>query len=217
MDWSRRRHAHTFVLFPSPCRRSPSLLATLDEQRPAALVAQFRSEFKAEGDQVGSRLDRIAASDVLIRMAADGGGAKGDYAAYVNEAGLLATAQGLDFLDIVAADGTIISSAHWPAQFGYRHPWVAPSVIHPRSSEEFLQAVELPHEIALGLVAVHKVGTDNRSIYVAGGRRLDRQFLESVVLPPGMRVLCIGTSSPKCHAQLVDRSGAAAQPRCCCR
>jgi two-component system nitrogen regulation sensor histidine kinase NtrY len=197
------------VTVSSSARRS---FATLDEQRTAALVAQFRSEFKAEGDQVGSRLDRIAASDVLIRMAADGGGAKGDYAAYVNEAGPLASAQGLDFLDIVAADGRIISSAHWPAKFGYRHPWVAPSVIHPRSSEEFLQAVELPREIALGLVAVHKVGTDSRSVYVAGGRRLDRQFLESLVLPPGMRVLLYRNLEPEVSTrQLVDPSGAAAQ------
>ena len=197
------------VTVSSSARRS---FATLDEQRTAALVAQFRSEFKAEGDQVGSRLDRIAASDILIRMAADGDGAKRDYAAYVNEAGPLATAQGLDFLDIVAADGTIISSAHWPAKFGYHHSWVAPSVIHPRSSEEFLQAVELPHEVALGLVAVHKVGTDDGSVYVAGGRRLDRQFLGSLVLPPGMRVLLYRNLEPEVSTrQLVDPAGAAQQ------
>ena len=197
------------VTVASSARRS---FAMLDEQRTAALVAQFRSEFKAEGDQVGSRLDRIAASDALIRMAADAGGSGRDQAVDVNEAGPLATAQSLDFLDIVAADGTIISSAHWPAKFGYRHPWVTPSVIHPRSSEEFLQAVELPHEVALGLVAVHKVGTGERSVYVAGGRRLDREFLESLVLPPGMRVLLYRNLEPEVSTrQLIDPSGAAAQ------
>lgn len=197
------------VTVSSSARRS---FATLDEQRTAALVAQFRSEFEAEGDQVGARLDRIAASDALIRMAADAGGSRGDRAAYVNEAAPLATAQGLDFLDIVASDGTIISSAHWPAKFGYRHSWVTPSVIHPRSSEVFLQAVELPHEIALGLVAVHKVGTDERSVYVAGGRRLDREFLDSLVLPPGMRVLLYRNLEPEVSTrQLIDPSGAAVQ------
>ena len=197
------------VTVSSSARRS---FATLDEQRTAALVAQFRSEFEAEGEQVGARLDRIAASDALIRTAADAGGSRGDRAAYVNEAGPLATAQGLDFLDIVASDGTIISSAHWPAKFGYRHSWVTPSVIHPRSSEVFLQAVELPHEIALGLVAVHKVGTDDRSVYVAGGRRLDREFLDSLVLPPGMRVLLYRNLEPEVSTRrLIDPSGATAQ------
>ncbi|HEY6359889.1 MAG TPA: HAMP domain-containing protein, partial [Vicinamibacterales bacterium] len=186
--------------------------ATLDEQRTAALVAQFRSEFKVEGDQVGSRLGRVAASDAIVRMAADGGGAKRDYASYVNEAGPLAAAQELDFLDLVAADGTIVSSAHWPAKFGYRHSWVTPSIIHPEASGAFLQAVELPQEIALGLVAVHKVGTDDRSLYLAGGRRLDRQFLESLVLPPGMRVLLYRNLEPEVSLrQLVDPSGNASR------
>ena len=186
--------------------------ATLDEQRTAALVAQFRSEFKVEGDQVGLRLDRIAASDTIVRMAADGGGARRDHAAYVNEAAPLAAAQGLDFLDLVSADGTIISSAHWPARFGYRHSWVSPSLIHSRATEEFLQAVELPEEITLGLVAVHKVGAGNSSVYLAGGRRLDREFLQSLVLPPGMRVLLYRNLEPELSArQLVDPSGAASQ------
>ena len=168
--------------------------ATLDAQRTAALVAQFRREFRAEGDQIGLRLGRIAASDTIVRMAADGGGANRDDATYVNEAGPLAAAQGLDFLDLVAADGTIISSAHWPAKFGYRHPWTSPSIIHPEASDAFLQAVELPQEVALGLVAVRKVGTDGRSVYLAGGRRLDRPFMQSLVLPPGMRVLLLPES-----------------------
>ncbi len=203
----------TVVLVTSTVSSSARrLFATLDEQRTAALVAQFRSEFKVEGDQVGLRLDRIAASDPIVRMAAGSGASNRDYASYVNEAGPLAAAQGLDFLDVVAADSTIISSAHWPAQFGYRHSWAKPSVIHPKASDAFLQAVELPQEIALGLVAVHKVGAGDRSVYLAGGRRLDRQFLQSLVLPPGMRVLLYRNLEPEVSArQLVDPSGNASQ------
>jgi signal transduction histidine kinase len=188
----------------SSARRS---FAMLDEQRTAALVAQFRSEFKLEGDQVGSKLDRVAANNTIVALAADGG-AKRDYASYVNDAAPLAAAQELDFLDLVADDGTIISSAHWPAKFGYRHSWVTPSIIHPEASGAFLQAVELPQEIALGLVAVHRVGAGDRGIYLAGGRRLDRQFLESLVLPPGMRVLLYRNLEPEVSArQLIDPSG----------
>src|SRR5262245_10537274 len=98
-------------------------------------------------------------------MAADGGSTTRDYAPFVNDAAPFAAAQQLDFLDLVAADGTIISSAHWPAMFGYRHSWVRPSIIHPDASGAFLQAVELSQETALGLVAVHRMGTGDRSIY----------------------------------------------------
>jgi signal transduction histidine kinase len=189
----------------SSARRS---FATLDEQRSAALVAQFRTEFKIEGDQVGLRLDRVAASDAVVRMAAESGGSNRDYASYVNDAAPLAAAQGLDFLDLVAAGGTIISSAHWPAKFGYRHTWARPSLTHPDPSDAFLQAVELPQEITLGLVAVRRVGAGDSSIYVAGGRRLDKQFLQSLVIPPGMRVLLYRNLEPEVSArQLIDPSG----------
>jgi hypothetical protein len=193
----------------SSARRS---FATLDGQRTAALVAQFRSEFKLEGDQIGLRLARIAASDTILRMAAPSGGSNADYAAYVNEAGPLAAVQGLDVLDVVAADATIISSAHWPAKFGYRHAWATSSITRSGTSDAFLQAVELPQEPALGLVAVHKVGNGKTSVYLAGGRRLDRQFLESLVLPPGMRVLLYRNLEPEVSTrQLVDPSGSASQ------
>ena len=119
--------------------------ATLDAQRTAALVAQFRREFANEGEQVAVRVERIAQSDELSRVAADLGRSR-DYAPYVNEAAPLAAAQGLDFLDIVAADGTIVSSAEWPARFGYQHPWAArpPRAAGPAGG--FLQAIELPQE-----------------------------------------------------------------------
>src|SRR5258708_9583496 len=45
--------------------------AALDAQPTAALVAQFRRAFAAEGDQVALRMDRIAASEPVARLAAD--------------------------------------------------------------------------------------------------------------------------------------------------
>jgi two-component system, NtrC family, nitrogen regulation sensor histidine kinase NtrY len=169
-----------------------SSFAELDAQRTAALVAQFRREFALEGQQVGLRLDRIAASDTVVRTAAEIS-ARRDPAAYVNDAAPLATAQGLEFLDLVSSDGKIISSAHWPAKFGYAHPWATAA---NGSTAEFLQVVELPQEVALGLVAVRRVGTDG-ALVLAGGRRLDREFLKSLVLPPGMRVLLYRNIEPE--------------------
>src|SRR5215831_13628502 len=97
--------------------------AALDVQRTAAMVAQFRNAFTNEADQVGVRMDRIAVGEPIARLAADLGRARAPVAQFVDEARPLAAGQGLDFLDIVADDGTIVSSAHWPARFGYRHPF----------------------------------------------------------------------------------------------
>src|SRR4051812_28493697 len=99
--------------------------AAVDAQRTAALVAQFHREFEAEGDRIVSRVERIAASDAAVRLAGDILRSRGDYGAYVREASALAAPYGVEFLDFVADDGTLVSSAEWPARFGYRHPWMA--------------------------------------------------------------------------------------------
>src|SRR6188474_1195299 len=79
--------------------------AAVDAERAAAFVGQFRREFRNEGDQVAMRLDRIAASDTMTRAVSDVSRFRADYASFVNEAPALASAQELDFLDVVADDG----------------------------------------------------------------------------------------------------------------
>jgi signal transduction histidine kinase len=185
---------------------------TMDAQRTAALIAQFRHEVANEGDEVVRRVDRIAAADALRRTAAELRPSSSDRAAYVNEAAPLAEAQGLDFLDIVASDGTIVSSAHWPARFGYKHPWATAEPPSGDQAGAFLQAVELPRETALGLMSVRTVTAGDRRISVAGGRRLDQQFLQSLVLPAGMRALLYRNVEPEVsRLQLIDASGNVAQ------
>jgi signal transduction histidine kinase len=172
--------------------------AAVDAQRTDALVAQFRREFDDEGKEILVRLDRIAVADAVARTAADVTRASANAAAYVNEASSLAATQGLDFLDIVADDGRIVSSAHWPARFGYPHAWVLrhPAGDEAAASPAFLQAVETPREIALGLVAVRAVKAGDRRIYLAGGRKLDEHFLQSLVLPAGMRAILYWNVEP---------------------
>ncbi len=188
--------------------------AGLDAQRTAALVAQFRREFDREGEQIAIRLDRIAAAEAVTRTAADVSRSKTDYASYVNEASLLAAAQGLDFLDIVADDGRIMSSAQWPARFGYRHAWALQTEGSRNAGAPgaFLQPVELPRELALGLVAVQSVKAGDRRVYLAGGRKLDEHFLRSLVLPSGMRALLYRNVEPEVsRQQLIDASGQVGQ------
>ena len=43
----------------------------------------------------------------------------GDAAAYLTEAQSMAQDAQLDFLEIVGTDGNVVSSAQWPARFGY--------------------------------------------------------------------------------------------------
>ena len=113
---------------------------TMDARRTAASIAQFRREVANEGDEVVRRVDRITASDAVRHIAIEFRPSSVDRD--VNEAVPLANAQGLDFLDIVASDGTIVLSAHWPARFGYKHPWA--TALSSDRPGAFLQAVELP-------------------------------------------------------------------------
>ena len=203
--------ALTVVLVTSTVSSSARrAFAAVDAQRAAAVVAQIRREYAAEFEQVFPGIERIAASDAILRMAGGIGQSKADVVPYVGEAAPLAAAQALDFLDLVADNGTIISSAHWPARFGYQHPWaIEASRAEAGAGRAFLQKVELPGEVALGLIATRTVAAGEHRLHVAGGRHLDQHFLEALVLPAGTRVLLYRNVDPVVsRPQLFDASGA---------
>ena len=117
----------------------------------------------------------------------------------------MAAAQGLDIVDLVAADGTIVSSAEWPARFGYRLAWASAA---RAGGAAFLQPIELPRETALGLVAVRQIASGSRPLLIGGGRRLDQAFLRTLALPDGMRAFLYRNVEPEVsRQQLVDASG----------
>src|SRR5579864_756564 len=160
----------------------------LDSERTAALVAQFRREFSRRGLEVEERVDSLAGADGTLRLAADIRHSTPDYSAFVNDAAGLAATYGLDFLEIAADDGTIISSAEWTARFGYKEQWLADSA--SAAPGAFLRRVDLPDGgSALALESVRSVPAGDGKILVAGARKLDREFLASLVLPQGMRAL----------------------------
>ena len=90
-----------------------------ENQRTAALVTQFQREFSRRGDDVARRVEAIAASDSVTRMANALNGTSSDFAEYFDLARVMAESHQLDFLEIIDGRGTIISSAQWPAKFGY--------------------------------------------------------------------------------------------------
>jgi two-component system nitrogen regulation sensor histidine kinase NtrY len=172
-----------------------------DEQHTSALIAQFRQQFAARGQEVTAALEGIANRDTVQRLALEAAKPQPDYSAYVEEAGPLASAHQLDFLEIVAPDGTIISSAQWPARFGYKEDWVAAAAGRP---DAFLKREELPDGPVLALIAVRTARVADELVYVAGGVRLDRRFLSTLVLPKGMRALLYTNVAPGFSAQSLE-------------
>ncbi len=166
-----------------------------DRQRSAALVAQFRREFTQRGEEVVRRVEGIADAEATVRMAIDLARPQADASLYVNDARGLAAAHQLDFLEIAASDGTLISSAQWPARFGYKNDWVTEQKDW-RSQGAFLRREELPDNVALSLTAVRLVRVGEKSLYIIGGQRLDQGFLNSLVLPAGMRALLYRNFEP---------------------
>jgi two-component system nitrogen regulation sensor histidine kinase NtrY len=115
----------------------------------------------------------------------------------------------LDILDFAANDGSIISSAEWPARFGYKLSWVTqPEDWAARGS--FLTKVETPEGPTLALMSVATVRVGDNNLYVAGGQRLGKEFLASLVLPAGMRALLYLNLDPAYQpANLLDSNGPA--------
>jgi two-component system nitrogen regulation sensor histidine kinase NtrY len=157
-----------------------------NEERTAALVAQFRREFNRRGEEVVHRVESVAASEGATRMALALSHGSPDYGAYLNEAKTIADNQQLDFLEFIDSQATVISSAQWPAKFGYKE---ALTVISTVPKDAFLKQEELPDSAALGLFAVREVTLGEKPLFVVGGRRIDRNFLASLELPAGMRAM----------------------------
>jgi signal transduction histidine kinase len=160
----------------------------LYRERTAASVGQFRAEFERRGREVERRVESIAAAESTLRMAVDVLRPGAEAAPFVDAATDIAAAQQLDILQLVADDGSIVSSAHWPARFGYKEGWLLEGADW-NAQGPFLRQEETPNGATLALVAVRTVPVADRRLYIVGGRKLDREFLKSLVLPEGMRAL----------------------------
>ncbi|MBZ5521520.1 MAG: HAMP domain-containing histidine kinase [Acidobacteriia bacterium] len=158
----------------------------LDQDRTSTLVEQFRREFDREAADITRGVESVAASEAVLQMALDlSNGA--DSSAYVLAAGPFAATHHLDFLDLLTPDGTIISSAHWRARFGYKQRWfLEQSDSLPEKT--FLKQVETPQGSVLGILYIRALKVRGANFYVIGGRRLDKALLQSLSTPAGMRV-----------------------------
>jgi two-component system, NtrC family, nitrogen regulation sensor histidine kinase NtrY len=182
----------------------------LETQRAVALVAQFQSEYERRGQEIARAVNGIAASDTVVNIAA-----ATDYSTFYTDAASLAAAHNLDLLELVAADGSIISSAEWPARFGYKEDWITrhsdAASADWKTRGAFLRREELPDGVTLALQAVGIATAGDRVIYVVGGERLDRAFLSTLALPAGMRALLYRNLQPQFDpSELIGGTDAAA-------
>jgi len=177
-----------------------------ENDRTAALVAQFQHEFNRRGEEVARRVESIAASDMVSRMATALNGTPADSAEYFDLARSMAESHQLDFLELLDWRGTIVSSAQWSAKFGYPDS-AFESLSAPGQQGPFLKLEELQDSTSLGMFAVRAVQVGEHAVYVVGGRRLDKNFLLALDLPADTRVLLYQNRGDKFSGDfLVDPS-----------
>jgi signal transduction histidine kinase len=184
----------------------------LDAERTEALVAQFNKEFAQRGEEIARQVENITNAEVTLRMAIDLERSNADQSLYVRDANGAAQDHGLDFVEFVNTDGTLISSAQYPSRVGYKNDWL-PSATNWNESAAFLRREELPTDVALSLSVVRTQPNVHKPFYIIGGRRLDKKFLESLVVPAGMRALIYSNLEPSfVPGALIAAKGEVEQP-----
>ena len=188
-----------------------------DQARANAVAAQFQSEFQRRGQEVARKVESVAASEAMQRIALDINRGVTDSGEYVGEARRLAGQQQLDFLELVDYRGTILSSAQWQAKFGYPEAAIPQATSSPATTPAagpagaFLKREELVDGPTLGLFAVRMARVGEQPLYVLGGERLDQGFLSTLDIPAGTRVLLYQNLDPKWNTKsLLDLNGPAA-------
>ena len=185
-----------------------------DRQITEALVTQFQNEFKQRREELTRQMKNLADNELTYRVAIDLAARPNlDQSIYVHEANGSAQEHGFDFCEFVNWDGTIISSAQYPAHVGRKNDWITQKKDW-NDSPAFLKKEELPDGEALGLFAVRAVsGGNDKYLYIIGGQRLDSNFLSTLVLPAGMRAMLYRNLEPAfVSANLTDAKGAVEQP-----
>jgi len=183
------------------------VLEEQDEQRRLTIVGQFRREFQSRGAEVVRRATAIARDESVIRIAIALNQEEPDFSPYFNSGSEFARSQSLDFVELVRSDGRIISSAQWPARFGYRHPSFA-LFGKMEQGTPFLDRQELPDGVALGLFSLAHATAGDQAVLVLAGIRLDERFLASLALSAGMRLyLHLEPGAPGGEARLIDSAG----------
>src|SRR2546430_625575 len=163
---------------------SRSAFEEIDRERTEALVAQFQKEYAQRGEEIARQLDNIVNSEITLRTAIELAKPNADQSIFFRDASGIAQDHGLDFVELVDYQGTLISSAQYPARVGYKEDWVT-QVSDWHEVAPFLRKEELPDGFDLSLTVVRALPVEKKNLYIIGGKKMDKRFLASLVLPAG--------------------------------
>jgi two-component system, NtrC family, nitrogen regulation sensor histidine kinase NtrY len=184
----------------------------IDRERTGALVAQFQKEYTQRGEEIGRQLDNIINSEITVKTAIDLANPNADQSIYFRDATGIAQDHGLDFVEIINFQGTLISSSQYPARAGYKEDWVT-QVADWHEVSAFLRKEETADGFDLSLSVVRSYPVEKKNLYIVGGKRMDRRLLASLVLPAGMRALLYRNLEQNFSpAQLVDATDTLQNP-----
>ena len=188
-------------------RYTQAAFEEMDAQRTTAIISQFKKEYEQSRDQVAQQVKNAADADVSLRTAIDLARPNADQSLYVHDANGAAQDHQLDFVEYAGWDGTIISSAQFPARVGTKAEWLTAQKDWNATSP-FLKKEDLPDGAALSLTSVRTVsGGNDKTLYIVGGRRVDQNFLSKLVLPSGMRALLYVNLEPGFNSAMLLSGG----------
>jgi two-component system nitrogen regulation sensor histidine kinase NtrY len=163
----------------------------IDRDQTTALVAQFQRAFDQRAAETAATVERVAASDELHRTSLEISSGR-DASQYLTIAGNLAQNYHLDYLELVSHDGSIISSAQWPARFGYTERGISAA-----GKPAYLNDENLPDGTSqIGLFAARLVPGSSPALYVVGGRQLNADFLADFPQTPATKGYLYRNLSP---------------------
>jgi two-component system, NtrC family, nitrogen regulation sensor histidine kinase NtrY len=188
-------------------RYTQAAFEEMDAQRTTAIISQFRKEYAQACDQIAQQVKNAADADISLRTAIDLARPNADQSLYVHDANGAAQDHQLDFVEYAGWDGTIISSAQFPARVGSKAEWLTAKKDW-NSTPPFLKKEDLPDGAALSLTSVRTVsGGNDKNLYIVGGRRVDQNFLSKLVLPSGMRALLYVNLDPGFNSAMLLSDG----------
>ncbi|MBI2565716.1 MAG: HAMP domain-containing protein [Candidatus Schekmanbacteria bacterium] len=191
-------------------------VALLRMERTVRLI---RRTFEEEAALIERRVAAAAERDEMRRLLLAAQQGRPDPGAAFGLAGRLAQGLDLQVLDIVDENGQLLSSAHWPARFGYvdaddRRQVKQPGKVSLRV-EGRPGGVERPT-----LQAVHEVRSGSVAFFLAGGawydekelQRLEEIFNVQILIRMGPRVWLASTGAVElpATAQAGGQSGSSA-------
>ena len=177
-----------------------------DRERIEGVLGQAQVSIQRRGELAGRRVRAASESEAATRMgialnqSPHGTPAPG---VFLTEAATLARAHELDLLQLIAEDGTILSSAQWQARAGYREPGLARLVSRQAS---FVRLEELPSGQVLAVEVVRELSLGARRLYLIGGYPLDESFVSELSQAGLEHVILFRLAR---QGQLVPMTGAA--------